>query len=110
MRGVGTLLISAVLIAGITVPFYLICLKPGSPLSGENSGVVTAVETRSGIPEHYRSGNDLRQNERGGPNHLIDIDNAIKNTLGDPESMTASERKTLMYTIKTIHDPFSNAQ
>src|ERR1700680_2795957 len=84
MRIVGTLLISAVMVAGLTALFYLTDLKSAAPSPGESGA--TAVETRANIPERHPSGNDLRQNDWGRPNHSIYIDNAIKKTLRDPDS------------------------
>jgi hypothetical protein len=163
-----TLAISAVLMVGTPVLFSLIYFKAGSSWPLENSSVARTVETQSGVPEGFPSGNDLRQIDSRGPNDSIYIDDAIKKTLGDPDSfrfisatlwaedltsdghkawtcqaeyrarnrsgryglpeeaeiifdahgcrvfnpisekkpiaMSDSERKTLMYTVKTIHD------
>ena len=38
------------------------------------------------VSENHPSGNDLRQNDSGGPNHSIYLDNATKKTLTDPDS------------------------
>ena len=172
MRIVGTVAAFAVLMAAITA--LLMYLEPGSSSPQKRPGIATVIEMRSSIPEQYPSVNDLCQNDLGGPNHSIYIDNAIKRTLRDPDSfkfisatlwsqdfasygprawicqaeyrsknasggyglpkevgiifdadgcrilnpilekksdaMAVSERKTLMYAIKTIHDPFNNAQ
>jgi hypothetical protein len=118
MRTVGSVSAFAVLMASITALCYLTYFEPGSSSSQTKPGVATVIETRSSIPEQYLSVNDLRQNDGVSPNHSFPIDGAIKRTLGDPDSisekepvaMTASERKTLMYAIKTMHDPFNNAQ
>ena len=75
-RTVGTLLISGVLITGITALFSLTHPKSGT----------TAVETRANNSEQYPSANDLRQNDWGSPNHSIYIDDASKKTLRDPDS------------------------
>ena len=118
MRTVGSVSAFAVLMASITALCYLMYFEPGSSSSQKKPGVATVIETRSSIPEQYPSVNDLRQNDGVSPNHSFPIDSAIKRTLEDPDpisekepiAMTASERKTLMYAIKTIHDPLNNTQ
>jgi hypothetical protein len=84
MRIFGILSISAVLMVGITILFYLRYLEPAFSSQHENAGLVTVIKMR---PEQYPSVNDLGQN-----------------------AMTATERKGLMYTVKTIHDPVNDAQ
>ncbi len=81
MRILGILSISAVLIVGITILFYLIYLEPASSSPHENAGLRTVVEMRPDILEQYPSVNDLRQNDCVGPNNSICIDDAIKKTL-----------------------------
>jgi hypothetical protein len=91
MRMVGTLLVFAVLIAGLTL-FYLIGLDPASSSSHGKSGA-------AGLPEEVSLILDA-----GGRRVL----NPISTKKSD--AMTASERKTLMHTIKTIDDPLPIAQ
>jgi hypothetical protein len=88
MRSVKTVSAVAVLMAGITALLYLIYFEPGSSSPQKRPSVATVIETRSSIPDQYPSVNDLRQTDR----------------------MAASERKMMMYAIKTIHDPLNNAQ
>jgi hypothetical protein len=155
------LLFAAVWMAGVIISFFL-CFNPD----------FSSPENKLGVGGKYPSVSDLRQDDHGGPNHSIYIDNAIRKTLTDPDSfkfisatlwtqdsdnygpkawtcqaeyklkksfggcsspnetaiifdpdgcrvlnpilekksiaMTDSERKTLLYTIKTIHDPLKN--
>ncbi len=90
MRIVGTVSASVVLIAGITA-LYVLCLERGSSSSQKNPGVVTVIGTRSSLI--------LNANDDRGP---------ILEKKSD--TLDASERRTLMYAIKTIDDPFSNAR
>ena len=157
------LLFAAIWMAGVIISFFL-CFNPD----------FSSPENKLGVGGKYPSVSDLRQDDHGGPNHSIYIDNAIRKTLTDPDSfkfisatlwtqdsdsygpkawicqaeyklkksfrecaspneagiifdpkgcrvlntilekrplaMTASERKTLLYAIKTIHDPLNNSQ
>ena len=86
MKIVGTVSAFAVLMASITALFYLIYFEPGSSSPLTKPDGATLIESRSTIPEHYPS---LKEKS---------------------DMMAANEHKTLMYAIKTIHDPSKNAQ
>jgi len=90
MRIVGIVSAFAVLMASITALFYLMYLEPGHFSPQEKPAIATVTEMRSSIPEQYPSVNTTLEKKS--------------------DAMAASERKTLMYAIKTIHDPFNNAQ
>ena len=85
MRVFGILSTSAVLIVGITILLYLIYLEPASSSSRGNAGLVTVSEMGRGRV----------------------FDPIVEK---NPTAMTASDHARLMYTIKTIHDPFKNDQ
>jgi hypothetical protein len=70
-----TLSISLVIIAVITMAFYVF-QHPSQP---------TASPSPTPAAE-YPSSNDLYQTDFGGPNHSIYIDDAIKKILRDPSS------------------------
>ena len=89
MRIVGIVSASVVLMAGITA--FVLYFEPGSSSSQKNPGVDTVIGTRSSII--------FNANDDRGP---------ILEKKSD--TLDASERRTLMYAIKTIDDPFSNAQ
>ena len=91
MRIVGTVLASVVLMASIAA-LYVLYLERGSSSSQKNPGDVTVIETRSSM---ILNANDDR----------------VLNPILEKKSATldASERRTLMYAIKTIDDPFSSA-
>ena len=84
MRIVGSASVLTALTASITALFYLVYFEPGPSSRQRKQETSTVVETRSSIPEQYPSPKS--------------------------DAMAASERKTLMYTIKRIHDPFNDAQ
>jgi hypothetical protein len=84
MRNIATISAFAVLMPAIAA--FLVYLERGSSPPQKRPDIATAIEMRLSIPEQYPSGSDLRQNDWGGPNHSIDIDNAIKRTLRDPDS------------------------
>jgi hypothetical protein len=86
MRIIQTVSAFVVLMASITALFYLMYPGPRSSSPQKKPGVATVIGTRSSIPELY----------------------PILEKKSD--SMAASERKTLMYAIKTIHDPLNKAQ
>jgi hypothetical protein len=79
MKIFGILSIVAVLVVGITILFYLRYLEPAFSSPHENAGLATVIDMQ---PEQY----PLEKK---------------------PDVMTVSERKGLMYTVKTIHDPFN---
>jgi hypothetical protein len=78
----GIFSISAVLIAGLTILFYLGCLKPAVSSPHENADLVTVIATQ---PEQYP------------------LEKKV-------DAMTSGERRRLMYTVKTIHEPLGNPQ
>jgi hypothetical protein len=82
MRIFGILSISALLIVGLTILFYFKYLEPAFSSPHENEALVNVIDIHS---EQYP---------------------LEKKT----DAMTASERRRLMYTVKTIHDPLGNAQ
>ena len=90
MRIVGTVSASVVLMASVTA-LYVLYLERASSSSQKNPGVVTVIGTRSSMI--FNANNDR------GP---------ILEKKSD--TLDASERRTLMYAIKTIDDPFGNAQ
>jgi len=89
MRIVGTVSASVVLVAGITA--FVLYLERGSSSSQKNPGAVTVIGTRSSM---IFNANDDR----------VPILEKKSDTLD------ANEHRTLMYAIKTIDDPFGNAQ
>jgi len=89
MRIVGTVSASVVLVAGITA--FVLYLERGSSSSQKNPGAVTVIGTRSSMI--------FNANDDRGP---------ILEKRSD--TLDASERRTLMYAIKTIDDPFGSAQ
>ena len=92
MRIVRTVSASVVLMGSITA-LYLLYLERGSSSSQKNPGVVTVIGTRSSMISNAKDDRAL---------------NPILEKKSD--TLDASERRTLMYAIKTIDDPFSNAQ
>ena len=92
MRIVGKVSACAILMASITTLLYLRYLEPGSSSPQKKPGVATVIGTRSSI--------------------IFDADGRVLNPILEktPDAMATSERKTLMYAIKTIHDPSNNAQ
>ena len=78
----GILSICAVLIVGLTILFYLRCLKPAVSSPHENADLVTVIATQ---PEQYP------------------LEKKV-------DAMTSGERRRLMYTVKTIHEPLGNPQ
>jgi hypothetical protein len=78
----GILSICAVLIVGLTILFYLRCLEPAVSSPHENANLVTVIATQ---PEQYPLENKA-------------------------DAMTSGERRRLMYTVKTIHEPLGNPQ
>jgi hypothetical protein len=85
MRIFGTVSAFAVLTACIAALCYLIYLEPGSSSPQKKPDVATAIEAPPSIPEQY----------------------PILEKKSD--ATAASEHKTLMYAVKTIHEPFNNA-
>ena len=93
MRIVGIVSACAILMASITALLYLTYLEPGSASPQKEPGIGTVIGTRSSA--------------------IFDADGSpVLNPILEKKSdaMAASERKTLMYAIKTIHDPSTNAQ
>jgi hypothetical protein len=84
VRIVGSASVLTVLTASVAALLYLVYFESGPSSRQKKQETSTVVETRSSIPEQDPSANS--------------------------DAMAASERKTLMYTIKRIHDPFDNAQ
>ena len=76
----------AVLMVSITALFYLVHFERRSSSRQEKQDAASAIQLRSSIPDSHPSANELRQDK------------------------VVSERKTLMYAIKTIHDPVNNGQ
>jgi hypothetical protein len=85
MRIPGILSISAVLILGITILLYSIYLVPASSSPRGTADPVTVIEMGPG-----RVFGPILEKKRN--------------------AMAASEHARLMYTIKTIHDPFNKTQ
>jgi hypothetical protein len=96
MRTVKTVSAFVLFITGITALLYFFYFESGSSSPQKRPGVAAVIETRSTNADQYPSVNDLRQN------------NGTLQKQSD--AMTASDRKMMMYAIKTIHDPFNNAQ
>ena len=93
MRIVRTVSASVVLMGSITA-LYLLYLERGSSSSQKKPGVVDRhIGTRSSMIFNAKDDRAL--------NPILEKKSDI---------LDASERRTLMYAIKTIDDPFSNAQ
>ena len=89
MRIVGTVSASVVLMAGITA--FVLYLEGGSSSPQKSPGVVTVIGTRSSMIFNAK-------------------DDRVPILEKKSDTLDASERRTLMYAVKTIDDPFSNAQ
>jgi len=87
MRIVGTVSASVVLMAGITA--FVLYLERGSSSPQKNPGVVTVIGTRSSMNAK---------------------DDRVPILEKKSDTLDANEHRTLMYAIKTIDDPFNNAQ
>jgi hypothetical protein len=90
MRIVGTVSASVVLTAGVTA-LYVLCLERGSFSPQRNPGVDTVIGTRSSMIFNAK-------------------DDRVPILEKKSDTLDANEHRTLMYAIKTIDDPFSNAR
>ena len=73
--------ISLALVAAVAMASYLFP-RPGDTFRSD----LTPTSPTGVKPAQYPDANDLRQNDWGGSNHSVYIDEAIKKTLRDPDS------------------------